>query len=336
MTAKPVHVAFVCLHGSAKSVLAAEYLNRAAVRQGLAVQATASGREPDDEIPSNVVDGLRGKGFDVGHRKPEAASAERFAGADVVVSFGCDLDGLIPGMRTIELWSACPAVRDDFEAAWQFITARVERLLQVTKPYVVAGVLGAAAMTASAATFDFDRDPAGTLPADWTAGVTGKGSADWKVKSDDTAPSRPNVLRQSGKADFSWCVRKDVRIADGFVETRFKAVAGSEDRAGGLVWRFQDGDNYYVARANALENNVSLYYAERGRRKTLKYVDAPVPANTWHTLRVEFAGSKIRVVLNGKAYIEMTDEHIKSPGAVGLWTKADSVTDFDDFTSEGK
>ena len=132
MTAKPVHVAFVCLHGSAKSVLAAEYLNRASTSQGLAVRATASGREPDDEIPANVVEGLRGKGFDVRHRKPEAASAERFSDADVVVSFGCDLGGLVPATRTIELWSACPAVSDDFEAAWQFITARVERLLEVT------------------------------------------------------------------------------------------------------------------------------------------------------------------------------------------------------------
>ena len=329
MTAKPVHVAFVCLHGSAKSVLAAEYLNRAATRQGLPVHATASGREPDDEIPANVVEGLREKGFDVRQRKPEAASAGRFASADVVVSFGCDLDGLVPGTKTIELWSACPAVSDGFEAAWQFITTRVDRIL-------LAGVLGAAAMSVSAASFDFDRDRAGALPSGWTAGVTGRGTATWKVESDATSPSKPNVLRQSGKADFPWCVRKDVRVADGFVETRFKAVAGSRDRAGGLVWRFQDGDNYYVARANALENNVSLYYTERGTRKTLKYVDAPVPANTWHTLRVEFAGSSIRVVFNGKAYIEMNDEHIRSPGAVGLWTKADSVTDFDDFRYDGK
>ena len=92
-----------------------------------------------------------------------------------------------------------------------------------------------------------------------------------------------------------------------------------------------NSDNYYVARANALENNVSLYYTQNGRRITLKYVDAPVPANTWHTLRVEFAGTRIRVALNGKVYIELDDDHIKDAGAVGLWTKADSVTAFDDF-----
>ena len=130
MPTAPTRVAFVCLHGSAKSVLAAEYLNRTAAERGLGVRATASGREPDDEIPANVVEGLRGKGFDVRGRKPLAASPQRFADADVVVSFGCDLDGMVPAARTIELWSACPAVSDDFEAAWQFITQRVDRLLE--------------------------------------------------------------------------------------------------------------------------------------------------------------------------------------------------------------
>lgn len=123
-------VAFVCLHGSAKSVLASEYLNRVAGERGLAIRATASGREPDDAIPENVVEGLLRKGFDVRGRKPLAATPQRFAEADVVVSFGCDLDGLVPQARTIELWSACPAVSDDFDAAWQFITARVDRLLE--------------------------------------------------------------------------------------------------------------------------------------------------------------------------------------------------------------
>ena len=103
---------------------------------------------------------------------------------------------------------------------------------------------------------------------------------------------------------------------------------------GGVVWRWQDGDNYYVARANALEDNVSLYYTANGRRNTLKYADAPVAANTWHLLRVEFIGASIKVVLDGKAYIEFDDRHIAAPGAVGVWTKADSVTAFDDFYDE--
>lgn len=132
MAQPAARIAFVCLHGSAKSVLAAEYLNREAARRGLGATATASGREPDAEIPANVVAGLRAKGFEVGSRKPVAATAKAFEDADVVVSFGCDLEGLVPKARTIELWSACPAVSEDFDAAWRFITQRVDRLLEVT------------------------------------------------------------------------------------------------------------------------------------------------------------------------------------------------------------
>ena len=99
------------------------------------------------------------------------------------------------------------------------------------------------------------------------------------------------------------------------------------------------GDGVYVLgghvgpdlRANALENNVSLYYTERGSRNTIKYVDAPVPRNVWHTLRVSFRGDRIEVILDGKTYIQLDDKHIAPAGAVGIWTKADSVTAFDDF-----
>jgi hypothetical protein len=180
---------------------------------------------------------------------------------------------------------------------------------------------------------NFDTDAVGKLPPAWTAGVTGRGSQRWSVEQDPTAPSKPNVLRQSGSGDFPWCVMPARKLADGFVEVRFKPESGRQDQAGGLVWRWKDGDNYYVARANALEDNVSLYYTEKGQRKTIKYVDAPVPGNKWHLLRVEFRGTRIRVLLDGKAYIELDDTHIAGAGAVGVWTKADSVTSFDDFAS---
>jgi hypothetical protein len=189
-----------------------------------------------------------------------------------------------------------------------------------------------AASAASAETVSFDTDSPGSLPMAWQEGVTGRGAAKWAVVQDESAPSKPNVLRQNGVGSFPWCVRRGTAIEDGFVEVRFKALAGSEDQAGGVVWRWKDGDNYYVARANALENNVSLYYTQSGRRITIKYVDAPVAAKAWHTLRVEFSGSRISVALNGKTYIDLRDEHIKGAGAVGLWTKADSVTAFDDFS----
>lgn len=190
------------------------------------------------------------------------------------------------------------------------------------------------AMTAYAETVGFEQHtPGAVVPGlGWEAGVTGGGSARWEVRRDGCAPSARNVLQQSGTGDFPWIVRRGALIEDGFVEVKFKAIAGKDDQAAGIVWRWKSGDKYYVARANALENNVSLYYTEHGRRNTLRYVDAPVPAKTWHTLRVEFSGRRVVVMLNGKTYIDMEDAHIGGLGRVGMWTKADSVTAFDDFT----
>ncbi len=183
---------------------------------------------------------------------------------------------------------------------------------------------------------NFDQIKPGALPSGWTSGVTGFGKPLWAVVADTTAPSPPNVLKQSGSGTFPWAVKKDVSLGDGFVETRFKPVSGKEDQAGGVVWRWQNGRTYYVARANANEDNVSLYYTTLGIRTTIKYVDAPVPRNVWHTLRAEFSGKKIRVLLNGKLYIEAEDEHIKEAGAIGVWTKADSVTLFDSVSFGAK
>jgi hypothetical protein len=189
-----------------------------------------------------------------------------------------------------------------------------------------------AATASHAETVDFDRNTPGSLPMAWQQGVTGRGAARWAVAQDESAPSKPNVLRQDGVGAFPWAVLRGKPVEDGFVEVRFKALAGKEDQAGGVVWRWKDGDNYYVARANALENNVSLYYTQGGKRITIKYVDAPVPPKVWHTLRVEFSGERISVALDGRTCIDLKDAHIKGAGAVGLWTKADSVTAFDDFS----
>jgi hypothetical protein len=202
---------------------------------------------------------------------------------------------------------------------------------------IVATILmgAAAAVFASAARAEavsFDGDKPGAPPAGWQCGSTGGGSPRWTVEADASAPSKSKVLKQSGSGTFPWCVKTGTALTDGAVEVKFKPLSGREDQAGGLVWRWKDGNNYYIARANALENNVSLYYTEGGRRRTIKYVDAPVPGNVWHTLRAEFKGTHIRIVLDGKAYIELDDNHIAGAGAVGVWTKADSVTLFDGFS----
>ena len=178
---------------------------------------------------------------------------------------------------------------------------------------------------------DFDLMNAGAAPAGWVCGVTGKGSPRWTVEADASAPSAPHVLRQSGSGTFPWCVLPDAKAENGFVEVKMKPLSGREDQAGGVVWRWKDRDHYYVARANAMENNVSLYYTEGGTRKTLKYVDAPVARDRWQVLRVEFDAKKIRVYFEGVLRIELEDAHIAGAGAMGVWTKADSVTAFDDF-----
>jgi len=187
-------------------------------------------------------------------------------------------------------------------------------------------------------------DSAIALPKGWESGITGKGSAKWEVVSDDTAPSQKNVLRQSGEATFCWAAKTDERIMSGFVEVKFKPVSGREDQAGGLVFRFKDANNYYVVRANALEDNVVLYKTVNGKRSSLQVkgrtfgygVDTKVPSGKWSSLRVEFRDNLFRVLFNGKKLFDVEDDTLKDAGAVGVWTKADSVTLFDDFMYGGK
>lgn len=199
------------------------------------------------------------------------------------------------------------------------------------KAVLFALLMGVAMQTRAQQVENFDSAAVGALPEGWKSGVTGRGSPKWGVTPDPGAPSRPNVLAQTGQGTFAWCVKDGVSVTDGFVEVKFKPISGREDQAGGLVWRWKDANNYYVARANALENNVSLYHTTNGRRNTIKYVNAPVPRNVWHTLRVDFTGASIKVSLDGKTYIEEKDANIGGAGAVGVWTKADSITSFDDF-----
>jgi len=115
------------------------------------------------------------------------------------------------------------------------------------------------AVTAYGETVNFDNEPPGTLPPHWTGTQTGRGTAKWTIEKADDAPSKPNVLKQSGQATFPICIKDDTKLKDGFVEVKFKPVAGKEDQAGGVIWRCKDADNYYIARANALEANVAIY-----------------------------------------------------------------------------
>src|SRR5207248_6633060 len=123
---------------------------------------------------------------------------------------------------------------------------------------------------ASAETINFDDMKTGAPPTGWTATQTGSGTAKWAIEKDESAPSRPNVVKQSGQATFPVCFKNNTNIKDGFVEVKFKPIAGNEDQAGGVIWRLQDGNSYYIARANALENNVTIYHTIKGKRTEKK------------------------------------------------------------------
>ena len=194
----------------------------------------------------------------------------------------------------------------------------------------------AVAAGSSADTVNFDNMNTGAAPPGWTATQTGGGSGKWSVEKDDSAPSKPNVLKQSGQATFPVCFKNDTNLKDGFVEMKFKPVAGKEDQAGGVIWRVRDANNYYIARANALEDNVTIYHTINGSRVAFKSINTKVTSGAWHTFRVDFEGNKFTVSFDGKKVIEASDESFKNAGKVGVWTKADSVTFFDDFTCGGK
>jgi hypothetical protein len=189
----------------------------------------------------------------------------------------------------------------------------------------------------------FESTQTGVAPEGWTATLTGSGNPKWTVESDDTAPSKSRVLKQSGRATYPLILKNDTNIKDGFVEVKFKAVTGSQDRAAGIVWRAKDANNYYVTRANALEDNVVLYKTVNGTRSPLDIVgrnggygvNIPVASNTWHRLRVDFKASRFSVSFNGKQLFEVEDSTFTDAGMVGLWTKADSVTLFDEMTYGG-
>jgi 3-keto-disaccharide hydrolase len=186
----------------------------------------------------------------------------------------------------------------------------------------------------------FESTQTGVAPEGWTATLTGSGDPKWTIESDETAPSKSKVLKQSGRATYPLLLKNDTNIKDGFVEIKFKAIAGSEDRAAGIVWRSRDANNYYVVRANALEDNVVLYKTVKGTRSSLDIVgrkggygvNVAVPSGTWHTLRVDFKASRFTVSFNGKQLFEVEDSTFTDAGKVGLWTKADSVTLFDEVT----
>jgi len=188
----------------------------------------------------------------------------------------------------------------------------------------------------------FSKDDIGKVPAGWKAEKTGKGEGSvWKVVEDGTAPSQSGVaLAQTAKSPggvFNICVAEDSKYKDVTLSVSFKAIAGESDQGGGFVWRYQDNNNYYICRMNPLEDNYRVYHVVNGKRIQIGTKEGvKIPAGEWHKLKVEVKGNKMEGYLDGQKLWEVTDDTFKEAGKVGLWTKADAQSHFDQFTVSGK
>jgi hypothetical protein len=196
-------------------------------------------------------------------------------------------------------------------------------------------VLLGSSVLAAVQNWNFDGAAAGKMAPGW---ATASGA--WQVDADPTAPSKPNVLAQVSSnhsgSYFNVAVADQPSLKDLTVSVRSRGVAGREDQGGGPVWRYRDLDNYYIARLNNLEDNYRVYKVVNGRRIQIGSADLAAPTGTWHELKVTMTGNHIQCFFDGKKYLDVTDTTLPGPGKVGLWTKSDAQTHFDDFRVEGK
>jgi hypothetical protein len=188
----------------------------------------------------------------------------------------------------------------------------------------------------------FGKGDVGKLPAGWKAEKTGKGEGSvWKVVADDRAPSKGGyVLAQTAESPngvFNICVAENSKYKDVELAVSFKAIAGKHDQGGGFVWRYQDANNYYICRMNPLEDNYRVYKVVAGKRTQLGgKEEVKVKAGEWHKLKVEVKGDKMEGYLDGEKMWEITDDTYQKAGKVGLWSKSDAQTYFDDLRVRGE
>jgi len=214
------------------------------------------------------------------------------------------------------------------------------RMVSLVMAFVVLGV--AIVVYGATRTLDFSDGAVGQPPKGFEFGHTAKAGAPgkWIVQAEGSNQYLAQIDPDNTRSRFPVAVVSNVNAADVDLSVRFKPVSGRVDQAAGLVWRFQNEDNYYIVRANALENNVVLYKVESGKRTDLPVKGegrtygkkAQVSSGQWSTLRVVAAGSRFDVYLNGTKLYEVEDGTFSQAGKVGVWTKADSVTQFDDLT----
>ena len=191
----------------------------------------------------------------------------------------------------------------------------------------------------SPAAWDFDDVPEGELPAGWKVEATNQEGppATWKIVKDATAPSGHQVLAlvsappKFGR-NFNLCWTDSTSFLDGEIRVDFKSNTGEVDQGGGVMWRVQDKDNYYIARFNPLEDNFRIYYVHNGSRHQIADVQVKLPAGKWHTMKIIQNGAGYEGYINGEKLLEGTNDLFTNEGGVGLWTKADAATSFDNFS----
>lgn len=189
------------------------------------------------------------------------------------------------------------------------------------------------------AKWNFDDAKVGAPPASWEFASTnpGKKVARWEIARDDTAPSRPNVLRlaetKNTDSTYNVAMLGGTSYKDVDLSVMIQPLTGEEDQGGGLIWRCRDEKNYYICRINPLEENYRVYKVVDSKRTMLKSVKAPTPAHHWYTLRVVMRGDEMTCYLDGKPLLEAKDDTFKAAGRIGLWTKADAASSFDDLTA---
>jgi hypothetical protein len=195
------------------------------------------------------------------------------------------------------------------------------------------------ALAAANVTINFDEDEVGKPPSGFGFDLTGQGHAGvWVIQKDDATHTNVLVQTDADKTNYRFplAIYNDFTSADVALSVRFKPIAGKGDQGAGLVWRFRDKDNYYITRCNALEDNCTIYHVVNGRRVAFQNHDVKVASNVWHTLSLDAIGNHFVVSYDGTKVLDATDHTFKDAGRVGLWTKADSVIAFDDFTITGK
>lgn len=181
----------------------------------------------------------------------------------------------------------------------------------------------------------FDNDPLGAPPPRFEFGRTGRGAeGKWTVEP-ERGNARNHVLLQSS-ADttdyrFPVAILKDESLRDATLSVRARPLSGEVDQGFGLVWRYRDVNNYYITRCNADEDNCTIYHTIHGSRRAFQNHNVKVAKNTWHTLKMAARGNHFVVWFDGEKVLDARDDTFQS-GRVGMWTKADSVIEFDDFT----